>query len=152
MMPELDSHKPREDNPTPLLSPFSPWHPCGHDYGSYAAAMSRCSHLQLLAANCRLAPGDADTEGAARRWKDIFWVRQEGSELEFTNSRLRFSRGDPAMPDGLQSITVGIRGRGMYEEVLARARRENVYRDGRAHMLGVEWDLVLLDEKSESKL
>lgn len=152
MMPELDSHKPSASNPSPLLSPFSPWHACGHDYGSYSASMSRCSHLQLLGADCRLGSGDNDTEGAARKWKDVFGIKQEGNELVFTNSRLKFIRGVSDASDGLLGITIGVRGRESYEEVLAGARRENVYRDGCAHMLGIKWNFVLLDEKKESKL
>lgn len=153
MMPELDSHKPSSDNPTPLISPFSPWHACGPDYASYSAAMSRCSHLQLLGADCRLAPGDTDTGGAARKWEEIFGVKRDGSGLAFTNSRLQFSEGAARKPEGLQSITVGVRGREAYEQLLVRARREHVYRDGGADMLGVRWYFVPLEgDERESRL
>ena len=152
-MPELDSHKPSPSNPTPLVSPFSPWHACGPNYGSYSAAMSRCSHLQLLGANCRLAPGDNDTMGAAQKWREIFGIKQDGNKSVFTNCRLQFSEGSPHKPDGLQSITVGIRGRKAYDQVLARAQRENVCRDGSIHMLGIQWNFVLLDgDTKESRL
>ncbi|RMJ26759.1 hypothetical protein PHISP_02359 [Aspergillus sp. HF37] len=153
MMPELDSHKPSSTNPTPLISPFSPWHACGPDYASYSAAMSRCSHLQLLGADCRLEPGDTDTGGAARKWEKIFGVKQNGSGLAFTNSRLHFSEGAARKPEGLQSITVGVRGRKAYEQLLARARKEHVYRDGGVDMLGVKWYFVPLEgDERESRL
>ncbi|UPX20536.1 uncharacterized protein EKO05_0010765 [Ascochyta rabiei] len=35
MMPELDSHTPSTNNPTPLESRFSPWHACGSDHKVY---------------------------------------------------------------------------------------------------------------------
>lgn len=152
-MPELDSHKPSSNNPTPLVSRFSPWHACGGDYSSYSAAMSRCSHLQLIGADCRLAPGDSDTESAARKWSEIFGIKQEGNELVFTNSRLRFSKGSAHKPEGLESITIGIRGRKAYEQILARAQRGNVSQSGGAAMLGVQWVFVLLDgDAKESRL
>lgn len=144
-MPELDSHKPSPDNPSPLFYPFSPWHACGPHYASYSAAMSRCSHLQLLGAECRLMPGDDNTNNAAQKWEEIFGIVREGNELVFTNSRLRFREGDSRKSEGLQSITVGIRGRKAYEQVLDRAQNESVYKDGRVHMLGFEWCFVLLD-------
>jgi hypothetical protein len=153
MMPELDSHKPSPENPEPLMSPFSPWHACGTDYKSYSAGMRRASHLQLLQATCRLKPGEKDTEGAARTWEQVFGVKREGSELVFTNSRLKFTKGVDGLPEGLESITIGVKGKARYDDILRRAGNQNVYRDGRAVMLGVEWRFVPLpDSEARSKI
>ncbi|KAF9884890.1 hypothetical protein FE257_000957 [Aspergillus nanangensis] len=146
MMPELDSHDPSVRNPDPVGARFSPWHACGPDFGAYAAAMERHSHLHLLQATCRLAPGKEDIEQAARVWENTFGTRREGSDLVFTNSRLKFKRGVDQLPEGLESLTIGIQGKRRYEEVYRRAREINVIKDGRVVMLGVEWHFVELPE------
>ena len=154
-MPELDSHRPTPSNPTPLESPFSPWHACGPDYESYSAAMARISHLQMLEATCRLAPGNTtttttkDPEEAARKWQTMFGVERDGNTSAFSNMRLRFIRGRRGKPEGLESITVGIKGRKTYQDVLRRAGDANVLHNGRARMLGIDWHFVALDDESE---
>ncbi|KAL4895449.1 hypothetical protein BDV59DRAFT_173937 [Aspergillus ambiguus] len=153
MMPELDSHKPSLENPEPLLSAFSPWHACGPNYQSYSAGMARAAHLQLLHATCRLQPRETDTEGAARKWEHIFGVQREGSQLIFTNSRLKFTEGVHDLPEGLESIAIGVKGKERYEGILRRAQEENVYRNGRVMMVGVEWRFVLLpDNEVKSRI
>lgn len=151
-MPELDSHRPAPGNPTPLASPLSPWHACGPDYDFYSAAMARTSHLQMLEATCRLATG-TDPEEAARKWQTMFGVKKNGSTVVFSNMRLRFTKADRNQPDGLESITVGIQGRKVYQDVLRRADEAGVLQDGRARMLGINWHFVALDaEEGMSRL
>ncbi|KAL2839414.1 hypothetical protein BJY01DRAFT_237122 [Aspergillus pseudoustus] len=147
MMPELDSHTPSRENPEPLTSRFSPWHACGPDFQGYAAAMARSSHFQLLGVTCRLASGDKDTEGAARKWEQTFGVIRDGSELVFTNARLRFLEGVKNVSDGLESITVGLHGKALYDQVHRTAREQQVEKGGQVLMLGVKWHFVLLDSK-----
>src|ERR1700743_3417711 len=102
-MPELDSHAPSSANPDPLGSTFSPWHACGSEYEKYSAGMRRCAHLKLVSATLRLAPGQTDVERAAQQWQDYFGIKREGSDLLFTNSRLKFVPGVDGQPDGLES-------------------------------------------------
>lgn len=143
MMPELDSHTPSPQNPTPLDSPSSPWHACGSDYDRYSAAMKRCSHLKLLAATCRLAPGQTDVEAAARQWQGYFGIASHGSELAFTNARLRFVPGVDGLPEGLESISIQVRGRERLEKMLDLVRKEGLCGDGWANLLGVKWYFTL---------
>ncbi len=147
MMPELDSHRPSAENPDPLGSPFSPWHACGSEYGSYAAAMARSSHFRLLRVTTRLASGDKDTEKAARKWEHIFGVTRDGSELHFTNAQIRFFGGVDSVTDGLESITIGVQGKDIYDRIHRIAREQGVDRDGHLFMLGVKWHFVLLDSR-----
>ncbi|KAL2871234.1 uncharacterized protein BJX67DRAFT_370022 [Aspergillus lucknowensis] len=145
MMPELDSHRPSGENPEPLLSPFSAWHACGPEFKSYAPAMAGSANLQLLAATCRLTPDDSNTTAAAKTWERIFGVDRDGSELVFTNGRMIFVEGTAQRPEGLESITVGIKGRKRFNDLIERAKKVGVERDGRVVMVGVEWRFVVLD-------
>jgi len=153
-MPELDSHKPSlPSNPTPLESPFSPWHACGSNYESYSAGMARSSHLKFISATCRLAPGNDDTEGAARRWQEIFGVEREGSELLFTNMRLQFVRGVDQQPEGLELIVIEVEGEQRFQHMLDIGRKEGLCGDGWLNMLGVKWIFVLKEDgNGKSKL
>ncbi|KIX04179.1 uncharacterized protein Z518_07733 [Rhinocladiella mackenziei CBS 650.93] len=155
MMPELDSHKPSPSNPTPLESVFSPWHACGPDYDKYSAAMKRCSHLRLLSATCRLAPGRTDTESAAEQWRGYFGVEKHGSELIFTNARLKFVPGVEGLSEGLESITLEVTGKQRFQKMLEIVAREGLCGDGWTNLLGVKWLFVPKDEdggERESKL
>lgn len=155
MMPELDSHTVSPSNPTPLESTYSPWHACGPDFERYSTAMKRCSHMRLQSATCRLAPGQQDTGAAVAQWQKYFGVRGEGSELHFTNSRLKFVPGVKGQPEGLDSITIEVAGRERYTRMLDVARKEGVYGDGSVKMLGVRWYIVLNEggvESPKSKL
>ena len=149
-MPELDSHTPSPSNPTPLTSRFSPWHAAGPNYTAYSAAMQRAAAaaLHLVGAVCRLAPGDSATDSAAaaaRRWEAVFGVPRRGSELEFTNARVRFVSGEEGLVEGLESITVAVEGEERMAGILERARREGVrVGDGWVEMVGVRWYFVLV--------
>jgi hypothetical protein len=153
-MPELDSHRPTPDNPTPLTTRFSPWHACGPDYASYSAGMKRHSDLQLMSAICRLAPGDKDTESAAKQWESLFGVQRNGDGLEFTNMRLRFISGEEGKAGGLVEIVIGVEGKERLRGVLERARREGLRVDGEGwvEMIGVRWAFVPLLTPGVSKL
>ncbi|KEF55193.1 uncharacterized protein A1O9_08847 [Exophiala aquamarina CBS 119918] len=147
MMPELDSHTPSATNPTPLASPYSPWHACGPDYPHYSSAMKRRSHLRLLGATLRLAPGQSDTEGAARQWQDYFGIGRARSDLVFTNAKLKFVPGVDGLPEGLESITIEVKGKDIFDKMLDIASKEGLCGDGWVNMLGVKWYFILKDEK-----
>lgn len=148
-MPELDSHQPSPENPEPLLSPFSPWHASGPDHDAISTAMRQSSYLQILSVACRLKSGDSDTENAAKAWERIFGVKREGDELVFTNARLKFVKGVDQMPDGLESITIGVDGKRRYEHLLKLAESEGVRGDGGVFMLGIQWHFVMLENGME---
>ncbi|TVY46448.1 hypothetical protein LOCC1_G005653, partial [Lachnellula occidentalis] len=152
IIPELDSHPPSRTNPTPLQTRFSPWHACGPltSYPAYSAGMKRHSDLLLISAACRLAPGDADVEGAARQWEDVFGVvrgkRQGEGASEFVNARLGFIPGMRGEAEGLVQICIGVQGTIALSGILDRAKRIGVLgRDGAVQMLGVRWDFVLFE-------
>jgi hypothetical protein len=145
MMPELDSHTPTIYNPEPLAAEFSPWHACGPDYVAYSAGMRRCAHLQLRSAVCRLAPGDSDIEGAARQWEEIFGVPRAGDALAFTNARLGFEPGRHGLPEGLVSITIGVKSEDNVRDILSRAQKLGLSHDNRGawvDMLGLRWYFI----------
>ncbi|KAF9697988.1 hypothetical protein EKO04_004316 [Ascochyta lentis] len=107
VMPELDSHAPSTDNPTPLKSRFSPWHACGPDYEKYYPRMKQTAHLSLEGCVLRLQAGDHGHEAAARDWEEVFGVARSRDLLAFTNARMGFIPGRDGHPEGLVSITVG---------------------------------------------
>jgi len=139
MMPELDSHRPVPDNPDPLKSRFSPWHACGKEYDRYSAIMKRHSDLHLVGALLRLAPGDVDTESAARQWQDVFGVGMSRDLLAFTNARMGFIRGQEGKAEGLDSISIAVEGGGRFDGILQRASEEGLCGDGWINMCGVKW-------------
>lgn len=147
MMPELDSHAPSKQHPEPLKERFSPWHACGPDVEGYSKVMKKHSDLHLLGALLRLAPGDVDTEGAAREWRDVFGVDMSRDLLAFTNTRMGFVRGVEGKEAGLESVTVGVEGRDRFDEILRRAKEEGLCGDGWVNMCGVKWYFVLLREE-----
>lgn len=142
-MPELDSHTPSPNNPTPLKSRFSPWHACGSDHKVYYPGMKRSQHLTLEGCVLRIAPGDVGHEAAARQWEDIFGVSRSRDLLAFTNSRLGFIPGQEGKPEGLVSITVGVNGKDKLESILQRASKEGLCGDGWINMCGIKWYFVL---------
>lgn len=151
MMPELDSHTPSPNNPTPLKSRFSPWHACGSDHKTYYPGMRRSAHLTLEGCILRLQPGDYGHEAAARQWEEIFGVARSRDLLAFTNARVGFVPGREGRTEGLVSITVGVRGQEKLDAILRRARQANVCMDGRVEICGVQWLFVLAGHE-ESKL
>ena len=143
IMPELDSHAPGANNPTPLSTRFSPWHACGSNYDAYTTAMKRAAHLTLQGCVLRLAPGDSNHEGAARQWEELFGVVRSRDLLAFTNARLGFIRGQDGLHEGLVSITVGVDGVDKLEAIRARAREAGMYGSEGIDMCGVLWHFVL---------
>lgn len=143
VMAELDSHAPTAGNPTPLRTRFSPWHACGSEYNSYAAAMKRTAGLTLQGCVLRLAPGDSDHEAAARQWEDIFGVVRNRDLLAFTNARMGFVPGREGLHEGLVSITVGVDGLDKLEAIRARAKDAGVYGPEGIVMCGVQWHFSL---------
>jgi hypothetical protein len=149
MMPELDSHTKTEGNKEPLKDRFSPWHACGPNFDKYLGSMKKHSDLHLIGALLRLAPGDVDTEGAARQWRDIFGVDMSRDLLAFTNARMGFIRGVEGEKEGLESVTIGVEGRERFDGILRRASEEGLCGDGWINMCGVKWYFVLLKEKGK---
>jgi hypothetical protein len=142
-MPELDSHAPGPNNPTPLTSRFSPWHACGSDHKVYYPGMKRSAHLTLEGCVLRLQPGDMDHEAAARQWEELYGVSRSRDLLAFTNTRLGFVGGREGRSEGLVSITIGVNGRDRLDAIIERARGAEVLINGRLEMCGVQWNLVL---------
>lgn len=150
-MPELDSHSPTPDNPTPLSTVNSPWHACGKDYASYSAGMKRCNHLSLVEATCRLDSGEEDVRAAVRTWEKLFGVESQEDELLFTNASLKFVEGIDQKPAGLVSLTIAVSTQSELNDILQRAGKHGV-RDGTGlQMLGIQWNLVV-KSASSSKL
>ena len=143
MTPELDSHAPSPNNPTPLKSRFSPWHACGPDHTTYYPGMKRSAHLSLEGCVLRLQPGDYDHEAAARQWEEIFGVERSRDLLAFTNARIGFVPGQRGRSEGLVSLTIGVKGRDKLDAILRRAREAGVCDDGGVQMCGVKWNFVL---------
>ncbi|KAJ4376414.1 hypothetical protein N0V83_001697 [Neocucurbitaria cava] len=139
MMPELDSHEPGPNNPTPLKSRFSPWHACGSDHKVYYPGMKRSEHLRLEGCVLRLQPGDAGHEAAARQWEEIFGVARSRDLLAFTNARLGFIPGREGQPEGLVSITVGVNSKEKFDALRTRAKQAGVYGNGCIEMCGIKW-------------
>lgn len=143
MMPELDSHAPTPNNPTPLTSRFSPWHACGSDHKTYYPGMRRAAHLSLEGCILRLHADDYEHEAAGRQWEETFGVARSRDLLAFTNARLGFIAGQQGCEEGLVSITVGVKGQEMLEAILRRANEAGVCVDGHVNMCGVRWNFVL---------
>ena len=146
MIPELDSHAPSSENPTPVEAEFSPWHACGPDFAKYSTGMKRCSHLKLVSAVLRLAPGQTDVGAAAQQWQDYFGVKRNGSELDFTNAHLKFVPGVDGMHEGLESITIEVKGKDRLERMLEVGDKEGLCGDGWTNLLGIKWYFVSKDE------
>jgi hypothetical protein len=142
-MPELDSHTPGTNNPTPLTSRLSPWHGCGSNYEKYYPGMKRSEHLTLQGCVLRLQPGDYGHEAASREWETIFGVARSRDLLAFTNARLGFIPGRKGQAEGLVSITVGVKGEDKLEAIRKRAKAAGVQSDKGIEMCGVQWNFVL---------
>lgn len=149
-MPELDSHAPGPNNPTPLTSRFSPWHACGSNYQAYSSGMKRSEHLTLEGCVLRLQSGDSGHEEAARQWEELFGVARSRDLLAFTNARLGFIPGREGHTEGLTSITLGVNSQDKLEAILGRARDTGICGNGWVEMCGVKWHLVLTG-RGESK-
>jgi hypothetical protein len=147
-MPELDSHAPSPNNPTPLKSRFSPWHACGSDHKTYYPGMRRSAHLSLEGCILRLRPGEYDHEAAARQWEETFGVARSRDLLAFTNARMGFVPGQGGHPEGLVSITAGVSGQANLNGILERARAMGVCQNGVVNMCGVRWNFVLTGQEA----
>jgi hypothetical protein len=147
VIPELDSHVVSPANSEPIGSRFSPWHACGptSTYERYASGMRRHADLHLIGVVLRLQAGDEDTQGAARKWEDMFGVKCSGDRLIFENAELQFTKGVEGEAEGICEIIIGIDSQIKVESILARARTEGldvVERAGCLDMLGVKWTFV----------
>jgi hypothetical protein len=153
MMPELDSHRATHDNPEPIMTRFSPWHACGKNFTKYAAGMRRHGDLQFVGAVCKLKAGE-DIEDAAGKWEELFGVEKSKlgvkGALAFANMWLRFVESES---EGLESITIAVRGKERLDGILKRASNEGLCGDGWINMVGVKWFFELAaTDKGTSKL
>jgi hypothetical protein len=155
VLSELDSHTPSPTNPEPIARGFSPWHACGSsfNYGTYSSAMRRNGDLHLLGATLRLLPGETDTQNAAGRWETIFDVKRNEESIEFTNSKIRFIKGEDGQADGIVTITIGVEGKSRLEEIFWRAKLERATSTQPAclAMLGVTWRFILVGKQGLEK-
>ena len=144
VMPELDSHKPTDDWPTPWATEISPTGALGPMSRAplYLAAMRHASYLRLVGVILRLEPNDRDTEGAARQWEEIFGIVRRKDLLCFTNARMGFIAGLKGQPEGIHSITIAVEGKERLERMLWAANDEGLCGDGWINMLGVRWYFV----------
>mgnify|MGYP006877410597 CR=1 FL=1 len=142
-MPELDSHAPGPNNPTPVQTRFSPWHACGQQSDIYIPSMKKSGHLNLEGCTLRLQPGDVGHEAASRQWEEIFGVGRSRDMLAFTNARLGFIRGQEGQPEGLVAVTIGVRGKERLDAILERAQNAGVCGNGWIAMCGIKWYFVL---------
>jgi hypothetical protein len=163
VIPELDSHFPRESGGLPdgMKDRIAPWHACGpsSEFEKYREVMRQHSHLHLVAASIQLAPGDHDVEGAARQWEYLFGVKRAArGEVGFTNARMLFLEGSDGEKEGLKEIVVGVEGEEKLSGLLERAGSEGLQiveepgRAGTFAILGVRWRFVLLDARIKSQL
>jgi len=112
-MPELDSHSLKDGVEDGMKERFAPWHALGPISGweRHREVMRRYGHLWLLGVRVRLGEGDADVEGAARQWEELFGVTRVGSgELRFENAGMGFLAGEEGEREGLWEIVVGVEG------------------------------------------
>jgi hypothetical protein len=153
VIPELDSHHVSSSHPHPLSERFSPWHAAGppSSYSKYSAAMRRHGDLHLLSAVLRLAPGDHDTNGAAKQWKHLFGVHRglTQEELAFTNAKIIFVPGQKSKHEGIVTITIGVNGKERLDNIFQRAtdQRLRIDDEGSVEMLGILWRFVPLIAK-----
>lgn len=109
--------------------------------------MKRHSHLHLCNVVVRLAPGDHDTEGATKQWEDVFGVQRSNTEahLAFTNATMTFMPGKADKREGIESITIGVQGKGRLESIFQRAKYEGLrITDNGIEMLGILWQFIPL--------
>ena len=158
VIPELDSQAETKDNPKPLATRFSPWHPCGPDEKSYIAKMKQYGHLSLLGIVCRLAPGDWGSELAATQWEQTFGVPRSRDLIQFTNARVGFVHGEEGLREGIETITIGVVGERRRQEIFKRAEAMGILETdehGRkfVRMFGIKWGFAItLEDELPSKL
>lgn len=158
VIPELDSHDVTEENPTPLNTRFSPWHACGPDEKSYIACMKRNAQLSLAGVVCRLGPNDGDGERAATQWEETFGVPRSRDLIAFTNARIGFISGEEGKPEGIVSISIGVKGEKKRSEILQRSEERGLLESDAGsrwiNMFGIKWYFTLTsnDDGSQSKL
>lgn len=113
--------------------------------------MNRAAHLTLEGCVLRLQPDDYEHEAAARQWEETFGVARSRDLLAFTNARMGFVPGSKGCPEGLVSITVGVKGKGKLDDIMVRAREAGVCHDGYVDMCGIRWNFSLTGHE-DSKL
>lgn len=123
------------------------WHACGPNPGDYLWKMRKHDDLVLKGVTVRLDPNDDDVEGAAGRWETMFGVRAEKADLLYTNAKVTFVKGRRDMYEGIESVTVGVKGREKFMGILGRAAERHLCGDGWIDMVGVKWYFELLSEE-----
>jgi hypothetical protein len=59
---------------------------------------------------------------------------------------MKFIRGREGEAEGLESITIAVKGEERFNAILDAAREEGLCGDGSINMLGVKWYFVLVGE------
>ena len=74
-------------------------------------------------------------------------MKQNEDCIEFTNSKLRFIRGEEELPAGIVSVTIGVEGERRLEEILWRAKADGLTSNEVecVEMLGIRWNFILVD-------
>jgi len=106
--------------------------------------------LAISGVQLRLAPGDRGTEEAAREWRDVFGVPMSRDLLAFTNARLGFLPGEPGKKEGLETITIAVKGKKKFDQILERVAAEGICGDGWTDLLGVRWYFRYAGEPNET--
>lgn len=114
--------------------------------------MKRRADISLKKAVCRLAPGDTDTQAAARQWEKIFGVPRDRDQLAFTNAQVEFKKGEEGNPEGLESITIAVKGEKRFHGILERASKAGLCGNGWINMVGIKWYFLLEKEDGTKSL
>ena len=120
--------------------------------------MKRTEHLSLAGVVCRLAPGDRMSELAATQWEQTFGIPRSRDLNAFTNARLGFIAGQEGEPEGIVSITIGVKGEKRRDAIFKRAEALHLVKHEKSgryiQMFGLRWNftLISLDEGGQSKL
>jgi hypothetical protein len=69
------------------------------------------------------------------------------------NAKMGFMKGEKGRTDGIVDITIGVEGKRRLEEILWRAKFEDLALDesDSLSMLGVKWRFILVDQQGREK-
>jgi len=151
IMPELDSHSPQPGVPDGLETTIAPWHAINLPFETYERTMRRNTDLSIVGVQLRLKPGDLGGEDAARQWRDVFGVPMSRDLGAFTNARLGFLAGKEGKREGMEAITIAVKGRKRLDDILKRVAEEGLCGDGWTNMLGIRWYFTYAGEPVEAR-
>jgi hypothetical protein len=153
VMPELDSHAAAPavaaGVPSELTEAFAPWHAIDAPFEAYREVFRRSADLAIVGVQLRLPVGQRGTEDAAREWRDVFGVPMSRDLLAFTNARLGFLPGEQGKREGLETITIAVKGKKRFDQILEKVAAEGLCGDGWTNLLGVKWYFRYAGEPNE---